>query len=78
MHYTGTLLDGSTFDSSRTRGQPFAFVLGAHQVSPPPSLLVSLPLLHGKQVISGWENGLRDMCIGERRSLTSQFIFVLS
>ena len=39
------------FDSSRDRGQPFAFTLGAGMV------------------IRGWDQGLKDMCIGEKRVL---------
>jgi|688.fasta_scaffold720883_1 FKBP-type peptidyl-prolyl cis-trans isomerase len=31
-HYTGTLLDGTVFDSSVTRGKPFNFVLGEGRV----------------------------------------------
>ncbi|PAV57318.1 hypothetical protein WR25_13721 [Diploscapter pachys] len=52
MHYTGTLLDGTEFDSSRTRNQEFVFTIGQGQV------------------IKGWDQGLLNMCVGERRILT--------
>jgi FKBP-type peptidyl-prolyl cis-trans isomerase len=32
VHYTGWLTDGTKFDSSKDRGTPFQFSLGAHQV----------------------------------------------
>jgi FK506-binding protein 14 len=52
MHYKGTLEDGSEFDSSYSRNEPFKFQLGTGQV------------------IRGWDQGLLDMCVGEKRTLT--------
>jgi peptidylprolyl isomerase len=34
MHYTGKLIDGTVFDSSVERDQPFQFILGVGQVIP--------------------------------------------
>ena len=34
MHYTGMLVNGTVFDSSRPRGQTFDFVLGLEGIIP--------------------------------------------
>ena len=52
VHYTGTLTDGSKFDSSLDRDQPFTFSLGQNEV------------------IAGWDQGLTNMKVGEKRKLT--------
>ena len=52
VHYTGWLIDGTKFDSSLDRGQPFSFQIGA------------------RQVIEGWDRGLRGMQVGGVRKLT--------
>ena len=52
VHYTGWLIDGTKFDSSLDRDQPFIFQIGA------------------RQVIEGWDRGLRGMQVGGVRKLT--------
>jgi len=52
VHYTGTLMEGSKFDSSRDRNEPYTFVLGQ------------------REVIAGWDEGVKGMKVGGQRRLT--------
>jgi FKBP-type peptidyl-prolyl cis-trans isomerase FkpA len=59
VHYTGWLYDaaaanhrGEQFDSSKGRGEPFEFRLGA------------------REVITGWDEGVKGMRVGGTRVLT--------
>jgi FKBP-type peptidyl-prolyl cis-trans isomerase FkpA len=52
VHYAGWLADGTQFDSSKEKQDPFEFTLGR------------------KEVMDGWEEGLRGMKVGGTRKLT--------
>jgi len=52
VHYAGWLADGTQFDSSKEKQDPFQFTLGR------------------KEVMAGWEEGLRGMKVGGTRKLT--------
>ncbi len=52
VHYTGWLEDGTKFDSSFDRDNPFVFTLGIGQV------------------IEGWDKGMLNVKVGEKRKLT--------
>jgi len=51
IHYEGKLLDGTLFDSSFRRNQPFEVPIGIGNVIP------------------GWDEGVLDMRVGEKRTL---------
>ena len=60
VHYTGTLTDGTVFDSSRDRGAPLTLIVGADG---------SLMTPEGGSLIAGWNRGLQGIKVGERRLL---------
>lgn len=47
VHYEGRLEDGTLFDSSYERGEPFAFHLGKREVTALPSIVSSTCPLDG-------------------------------
>ena len=52
VHYSGTLMEGTPFDSSKDRNEPLEFVLGR------------------REVIPGWDEGVKGMKVGGVRRLT--------
>ncbi|OGG43029.1 hypothetical protein A2841_03135 [Candidatus Kaiserbacteria bacterium RIFCSPHIGHO2_01_FULL_48_10] len=60
VHYTGTLTDGTVFDSSRSRGTPLTLVVATDG---------SLTTPEGGGLITGWNRGLQGITVGERRLL---------
>lgn len=79
MHYTGTLTNGSKFDSSLDRGKPFEFQVSGNTIRPrilkhvtacfDSVLAICVQVGQGK-VIKGWDEAVPQMSKGEKARLT--------
>jgi FKBP-type peptidyl-prolyl cis-trans isomerase len=60
VHYTGTLVNGKQFDSSRDKNVPFEFDLGLGRV------IKGCRSLDIPNYLLGWDEGVASMGVGER------------
>ncbi|KAM7251604.1 hypothetical protein ACFE04_023487 [Oxalis oulophora] len=67
VHYTGTLLDGTKFDSSRDRGETFKFKLGQGSIL---EFYLGIGMVYTGMVIKGWDEGIKTMLKGEKAIFT--------
>ena len=76
VHYTGTLLNGSKFDSSVDRGQPFEFTLGQGEVIPGWDEGIALMKVGGKaKLIIPSRLGYGDRGMGQAIPPSSTLVF---
>lgn len=65
IHYTGTLQNGTKFDSSLDRGQPFEFTLGVGQVIKGfDNGILGMKIGEKKRIVISPEDGYGDATVG--------------
>uniref|UniRef100_A0A7C4LZI9 Peptidyl-prolyl cis-trans isomerase n=1 Tax=candidate division CPR3 bacterium TaxID=2268181 RepID=A0A7C4LZI9_UNCC3 len=76
VHYTGTLLDGTKFDSSLDRNQPFSFDLGMSQVIKGWDIgLIGMKIGEKRKLIIPPSMGYGNMAVGDKIPENSTLIF---